>query len=126
MKLFYATLSKLGGRDENEDCLGVRLLSGGLGCWVVADGSGGHGAGETASGLAVETILATFAANPSLSHTGLIDWVESAQGEILNRQSTSQFDPSMRTAIAVFCSDGQCAVWAQAGDGVGDQGLAAE
>jgi serine/threonine protein phosphatase PrpC len=116
MKLFYATLSKLGGRDENEDCLGVRLLSGGLGCWVVADGLGGHGAGETASGLAVETVLAAFAANPSLSNTALIDWVESAQGEILDRQSTTQLDPAMCTAITVFCSDGHRALWAQVGD----------
>jgi serine/threonine protein phosphatase PrpC len=116
MKLFYATLSKPGGRDENEACLGVRLLPGGLGCWVVADGSGGHGRGETASGLAVETVLAAFAANPSLAHTALIDWFDSAQGEILDRLSAGQFDPSKRTEIAVFCSDGQRAVWALAGD----------
>lgn len=40
-------------RDHNEDCVGADL---GLGLWVVADGLGGHEAGEIASALAVAEI----------------------------------------------------------------------
>jgi len=116
MKLFYATLSKTGGREENEDCVGVRLLSDGLGCWVVADGLGGHGGGETASRLAVDTILATFAASPAISSSSLFHCVESAHRDILTHQSNTLTDGNMRTAIAVFCSDGLIAHWAHAGD----------
>jgi protein phosphatase len=41
-------------RTENQDCFAVRNQ---LGLWIVADGTGGHGGGETASRLAVDTIV---------------------------------------------------------------------
>ena len=41
-------------RDHNEDCYGEDLARG---LWVVADGMGGHAAGEVASELAVSNIL---------------------------------------------------------------------
>ena len=116
MKLFYAKLSKAGGREQNEDWLGVRLLEDGLGCWVVADGLGGHRGGETASRVAVETILDEFGKQPSLSSTALRHWVESAHQAILQRQQEIPTESNMRTAIAVFCSDGTIAQWAHVGD----------
>ena len=55
-----AVITQQGGRLYNEDSLGHLGLDDGFGCWVVADGLGGHGGGDVASQLAVETILAGF------------------------------------------------------------------
>lgn len=51
-------------RSANEDCFAIRED---LGLCVIADGMGGHNAGEVASRLAVDTLIACFedaAANP--------------------------------------------------------------
>src|SRR5690242_5151111 len=47
-------------RKENEDRV---LARGDLGLYLVADGAGGHNAGEVASRIAVETVEAEFAAS---------------------------------------------------------------
>lgn len=46
-------------RSENEDCFGVHED---LGLFVVSDGMGGHAAGEVASSVSVETVVATVRA----------------------------------------------------------------
>jgi serine/threonine protein phosphatase PrpC len=50
-----ASLSQTGTRANNEDACCYRE-----GCWVVADGLGGHGGGEVAARLAVEALLAAW------------------------------------------------------------------
>ena len=63
MQLEVSVLSDRGGRERNEDAYGVWSSDGGCFC-VVSDGAGGHAGGDTASKLAVRTILATFQDNP--------------------------------------------------------------
>lgn len=50
-------------RDHNEDCL---LVDEELGLYVVADGMGGHAAGEVASKMAVETVRASLKAGEEI------------------------------------------------------------
>lgn len=50
-----ASLNCTGARANNEDACGFRD-----GCWVVADGLGGHGGGEVAARLAVEALLGAW------------------------------------------------------------------
>jgi protein phosphatase len=54
----YSALTDVGRhREENEDCHAVVPLADGLLC-IVADGMGGHAAGEVASRIAVDTLAA--------------------------------------------------------------------
>ena len=54
-----ACISKIGGREANEDSMGETRTDNRI-CLVVADGLGGHGAGEVASKIAVKTIIDGF------------------------------------------------------------------
>src|SRR5260370_39888482 len=54
-----ASLTHCGERSVNEDYVGF-VEHATSGCWVVADGFGGHGGGEIASRLAVATVLSVF------------------------------------------------------------------
>ncbi len=61
LKTLYAGLSNVGRvRTSNEDCMG---LFPDLDLYVVADGMGGHAAGEVASSMAVETARDSIAKN---------------------------------------------------------------
>jgi len=56
MKISSDSLTDVGGREHNEDCLGHWSTERFYHC-VVADGVGGHGGGDIASHIVVETVL---------------------------------------------------------------------
>ena len=56
----YKIFTDKGGRDVNEDSAGAAVSDAGV-CFVLCDGLGGHGKGEVASYIVVESIKSDFA-----------------------------------------------------------------
>ena len=112
MKLRAYAYTNRGGRDHNEDALRASAEDG---VFVLADGLGGHRCGEVASALAVETIAAGMAEAAALDGGKLLELFQTANGEILRRQSQPGQEEMRTTAVALKLA-GSTAVWAHIGD----------
>ncbi|MEN8175577.1 MAG: protein phosphatase 2C domain-containing protein [Pseudomonadota bacterium] len=81
-------------RENNEDALSVRSE---LGLWVVADGMGGAAAGEVASALAVEEIVARVARGE-----GLVEAIQGAHRAILAAPARGRGSVGMGTTVVAL------------------------
>ena len=106
-----AALTRAGAREVNEDACHFRD-----GCWVVADGLGGHGGGEVASQLAVDGFLATWDPRAPLTAAALTTGLAAAAAAIHARQAQDARLSGMRTTLVALASDGETALWAHVGD----------
>lgn len=102
-------------RRQNEDYADYLWLHG-CGCWVVADGLGGHSGGEVASKLAVETIVSSFSSHRDISVAAITGYLEAAQTVLGQRQQEEPQLSEMRTTIVLLVADPQRARWAHVGD----------
>lgn len=90
-------------RQNNEDCIHT---DDNLGIYLLADGIGGHNAGEVASALAVETVYAVLRSN--IAHTAVDGYFElmvyamhAAHWEINSKALTSSSFKRMGTTLVV-------------------------
>ncbi len=116
MKFSHATISHPGGRKVNEDASSGLMISAEKGCWVVADGLGGHGGGDVASKIVVDTIIDAYRNNPEFSLAHLGKMLEMAQQAILQRQQDIYRLSAMRSTTVVLLLDDAKAGWAHVGD----------
>jgi len=116
LKLTHATLSHPAGRKVNEDASKCCQLAVGQGCWVVADGLGGHGGGDVASKLAADTVVDAYRSEPDFTSAYLGKLIDLAQQSIVARQQDDYRLSSMRSTVIVLLLDEAKALWAHLGD----------
>ncbi|MCF8209760.1 MAG: protein phosphatase 2C domain-containing protein, partial [Rhodoferax sp.] len=116
MMFTHSTLSQAGGRKVNEDAANCVILSDTQGCWVLADGLGGHGGGDVAANLAVNTMLAAYQNKPEFSAGQIDHMLGLAHHAILQGQQETDRLSAMRSTAVVLLLQGTQAWWAHVGD----------
>ncbi|HKN37926.1 MAG TPA: Stp1/IreP family PP2C-type Ser/Thr phosphatase [Acidimicrobiia bacterium] len=97
------------GRPENEDSI---LVDAAHGLYAVADGMGGHRAGEVASATAIETLKAAYVGGQRLD-----DAVEAANAAVFAKAADDQALQGMGTTLtAVALEDDHTALLGHVGD----------
>ena len=88
-------------RDSNEDCFLSRPEHG---LWLVADGMGGHEAGEVASAIVRDTIAQELQTNPDLS---LVESIQHAHTSILQSASVGIGALGMGSTVVALKSNSE-------------------
>src|SRR5512134_3621781 len=104
MQLEISVLSKPGGRQPNEDACGFWAADGACFC-VVSDGAGGHGGGDVASKVAVQSVLAHLKAAPQCVVAALEQALRLANEAIIAQQAGGARLAGMRATATVLALD---------------------
>ena len=117
MAVEFATLSRQGARDYNEDACGYWTSDNGA-CFVIADGAGGHGGGDVASETAVKTFLLGFSAHPTVEKKFVDRLLHQADSAIRYGQTLATQLKKMRTTVACLLlnDNASLAQWIHLGD----------
>lgn len=119
MKFSVFQVSRIGGREINEDRMGYSYTSA-AGLFLVADGMGGHPEGEVASQLALQVMSAMFqeVAQPELPDCGLFlaNAVNAAHRRILRYASEKKMPDAPRTTIVAAIVQAGAVTWIHCGD----------
>ena len=112
--ILYDLLSNAGGRENNEDSVGMYQNEQEY-CFVLADGLGGHGKGEVASRLAVETCVNVFA-REGAGEEVLSQSFDQAQQAILKGQKEDYHAQDMKTTLVLLHVGEEGIWWGHIGD----------
>jgi serine/threonine protein phosphatase PrpC len=112
-----AAFTEIGDRQSNQDAqASIRL--GGLACFVVSDGAGGHAGGEIAANLVVTGIIDSFSQEQSFGVRALQFYVNQAINNVAHGKSADRKLKDMSATVAALLvdTDNRCALWAHLGD----------
>ena len=115
MKMHVDQLSDRGGRSENEDFCAYQK-KGDYGCFLVADGLGGHRGGALASTVTGQSILNAFNAKPGATVEYLRVYLDQARKRLGEATGDAREIMTPKTTLVVMLTDNQHAVWAHVGD----------
>ena len=111
--ILTAKYTDQGGRELNEDSHGIFVKNGCI-CAVVADGVGGHGGGDKASGLAVRGINKLYQnSQEDLPKEEVSEWVQQINQAVCQMQTK---ECCMKTTLCTFFTDNWSCFWAHVGD----------
>ncbi len=122
MQVSYGVLTNQGGRPVNEDSVGAFADKDDSKCFIVCDGLGGHGMGDVASSLVVNSFKESLEGG-SEEKPEVYDGVsflskafDKAQEELLMDQVTRHAQHQMKTTAAVLFLQGNSAYIGHVGD----------
>jgi serine/threonine protein phosphatase PrpC len=117
MRLSVAQRSERGGRLRNEDSLGF-CANDTRGCFVLADGAGGHGGGAVAAKVVVKQVLTLFSTTPEVSPENIAASIPAARRALAHVRERYPRLAAMDTTIATLMLDTQKALayWSYLGD----------
>lgn len=110
----YAMKSSQGDRDYNEDTIQMKELPGRR-VFVLADGLGGCGHGQEASGAAVKSVLYRFVWNGD-TESFVSDAIEGAQSAVMEKQRRNPDFGNMSTTLVILELTEDRAKWGHIGD----------
>lgn len=111
----WAAISHPGSREVNEDSTGIAETQD-VRCFVVADGLGGHGMGDTASQTAVEAFRSVFQGSSApLTQTMEAAFLH-AQDQLLAEQNRLHVPAQMKTTAVALAVDQTHLIWGHIGD----------
>lgn len=111
MNYDYFAYTAQGGRSKNEDAYSVKASDGQC-LAVVADGVGGAGDGEQASGCAVQYVMESLS-DRSMDEDLLYETIEQANAEVCKLHTDGK---NMMTTIAAVWTKGEAALALNVGD----------
>jgi PPM family protein phosphatase len=108
-------LSRAGGRNKNEDyCRFDEKDS--FGCYLLADGLGGHKGGDVASRVIGEAVSEAFLASPGLSLEKLSAYIAHAREVFTGVTGSRNLPAGMKSTLVVLLLSSTQALWGHIGD----------
>lgn len=115
MKVIADSITRPGGRKFNED--NTRYgVSGSCGCFLVADGLGGHRGGDLASKTACDSFYEAFDESPGATLEKLKNYLSVSASAMDALKEEIGFNSAAKTTLVALLVSSGFAVWAHIGD----------
>jgi serine/threonine protein phosphatase PrpC len=117
MMMMVAQTTNVGGRQTNQDALGM-VEQDSLACFVVSDGAGGHEGGEIASNIVVNAVLDSFVRDLSFGSRAMQSYIEEAIVKVAQGKCEDQSRADMSATVAAVLVDrkNRSVLWGHMGD----------